>query len=335
MELPALPDSDWNPFVDTKESCQKELDAILDALLEVLETCAGVGYREHIRSFQADIAASRCRIANYREEMISAPSEQSLNAVQGIWSRCREGLEEQIEDEIDLIAERDRQIGSLKTAFRKHLQEIGVDISPETADSFLLPVEDGIVSIAAVIANIGCLTEQLQHLVDQGREQPSHTKKYYGVYLLLVLAVDRIEKRFVDEAGEVFIPKLRAFELEAGRNIADARAQIARGGPKEQLLANVSAGERTVDACRVFADTLRDQRRAISDRNRETQRMLAAARNTYKTVRLSIDVAELIGQCQAAYRALRELKLPRMRTFQNLQLNEEMQRLAERVVEKG
>jgi hypothetical protein len=40
----------------------------------------------------------------------------------------------------------------------------------------------------------------------------------------------------------------------------------------------------------------------------------------------------MIGQCQTAFQALRELKFPQLRTFQNLQLKGEMERLAERMV---
>ncbi len=72
---------------------------------------------------------------------------------------------DQIADENDRVAEREGQIESLKIAFRKHLQEIAIDVSPEVADSFLLPVQDDVVSIAAVIRNIGLLTAQLQSLV--------------------------------------------------------------------------------------------------------------------------------------------------------------------------
>lgn len=333
-ESPSTPDSTWIPLRESKASCQRDLDKILDKLLEVLEMCGAVGYRERIRSLQADITTSNGRIGLCRERMPSAPSEASLNPVEGLWTGSREGLMDQIADENDRIAEREGQIGSLKTAFHEHLQALGVDLSPEEADSFLLRPQDGVVSIAAVITNIGRLTEQLQRLVDQSGENPSHTKKYYGVYVLLVLAVDRIQKHFVNEVDENFIPKLGRYEEEAGENIARAQALISSGGSKELLLGNISAGMRTIEACRIFADTLRDQKRTIADRNRETQRTLAEAANTYKTVRLSLDVAELIGQCQAAFRALRELRLPPLRTFQNVQLNDEMQRLAERIVEK-
>jgi hypothetical protein len=332
--MESAPDSTWNPFADSKESCQKDLDKILDVLLEVLEVCGAAGYRKSIRNLQADILISKSRIGECRERILSAPAEASLNPIEGLWTGSREGLEDQIADEKDRIVEREGQIEGLKAAFRKHLQGLGVDVPPEKTESFLLPVEDGIVSMAAVVTNIGRLTEQLQSLVDESRETPSLTKKYYGVYVLLVLAVDRIEKHFVNEIDQAFIPKLDVYGARAGRNIAEAKAHISGGGSKELLQGNISAGVRTIEACHVFADTLRSQRRTIADRNRKTQRTLAEAVNTYKTVRLSLDVAELIGQCQASFRALRELRLPQLRTFQNAQLNDEMRQLAERMVEE-
>jgi hypothetical protein len=36
-----------------------------------------------------------------------------------------------------------------------------------------------------------------------------------------------------------------------------------------------------------------------------------------------------------AFKALRELSLPQLRTFQNIQMNDELQRLAERLADKG
>jgi hypothetical protein len=62
--------------------------------------------------------------------------------------------------------------------------------------------------------------------------------------------------------------------------------------------------------------------------------MLAAAANTYKTVRVSLNVAELMSDCEKAFHALRQLQLPRLRTFQNLELKTEMQRLTELMLDR-
>jgi hypothetical protein len=84
----------------------------------------------------------------------------------------------------------------------------------------------------------------------------------------------------------------------------------------------------------MFTDMLRSQVQAIADRNRETQSLLAAAVNTYKTARTGVGIVTLIGKCHADFQALRELRLPPLRAFQNIQLNEEMRHLAARAAKK-
>lgn len=154
------------------------------------------------------------------------------------------------------------------------------------------------------------------------------------MYLLLVMAVDRIQTDFVQRIDERFLPKIAQQEQEACRHIADAQSQLKAGGPNGALQANIAANHRTIEACRLLTDMLRGQRRTVLDENRRVRTQEAAAINTYRTVCLSINVAELVGYCEAAFRALRELQLPPLRTFQNLQLNDELQRLAERVAAK-
>lgn len=334
-EAAETPESSWVPGRVTKRSCQQDLETILDTVLAVLGTCGAAGCRERIRRFQADNAASQARLAGYREQMLSAPAEASQDVVSGLLKSSRESLTDSIADETDRIAERDQQIENLKAGFREHLQRIGVSVSAETADSFLLPVEDAVVSMAAVISNIGLLTGRLQELVDQSREAPAETRRYYGIYVLLVFAVDRIQAHFVSEIDERFLPRIAQFREEASRHITDARAQQGRGGPKEALEANIAANGRTLDACRLLADTLESQRRSVLDEIRKVRILEQAAVNTYKTVCLSLNVAELAGYCEEAFRALRELRLPQLRPFQGARLNDELQRLAERVATKG
>ncbi len=190
-------DYSWNPLRKSKAGFQRDLDAILDMVLDVLGTCGAAGYRTRIRGLADDIATSPAVIGAYREQLLSAPAESSQNVITAMVVPSRESLVDQIADEGDRITERRQQIENLKVGFREHLQHIGINVSPDAADTFLLPVEDNIVSMAAVISNIGGLTEQLQHLVDESKEAPTETKRYYGMYVLLVFAVDRIQTHFV------------------------------------------------------------------------------------------------------------------------------------------
>jgi hypothetical protein len=332
QESPETPERAWVLWRETKKSCQQDIEEILDTVLAVLGTCGAAGYRTRIRNLQADNTMSQTRITRYRELMLSAPAENSQNFVEGLIVQSKENLTDCIADETDRIAERTNQIESLKGGFREHLQHIGLSVPPELAESFLLPVVDDVISMAAVISNISRITEQLQMLVDASKEAPAETRRYYGIYVLLVFAVDRLQTDFLTKIDELFLPRIAGHERDAVRHIADAEAQIKSGGPHEQLTANIAGNNRTIEACRVLDSRLRDYRQAILDDNRNVRVLEAAAVNTYRTVCLSLNVAELIGYCDAAFRALRELRLPPLRPFQGIQLTGELQKLAERVV---
>jgi len=98
--------------------------------------------------------------------------------------------------------------------------------------------------------------------------------------------------------------------------------------------ANIDAAKITIEACHCLARALRDQMAAVACENEQTKLMLDAAINTYKTVRLSLNLAELMSDCEKAYHPLRQLRLPKLRTFQNVQLKAEIQRLAQRMLDR-
>jgi hypothetical protein len=329
----SVPEKAW--LHKTKASYQQQIDQILDVVIRVLEISGAGECRKEIRTLHQAITESLQRIAEYREQRLSAPPETALSFPESIWKTSHESCAESIVAEERNTAEMRRQIGQLKERFRSQLQQIGIEVFDDEIDYLLMPVtQDDLVSMAAVISNIASLTAQLERLTEESKELPSETRRYYGMYLLLVYAINRIQARFIQEVDHVQLPKLRTFEEEARQNIADAQNQIAVGGPREQLRANVEAAKTTMEACHCLASALRDQMKAITRENEESKRMLAAAVNTYKTVRLSLNVAELMSDCEKAFHALRQLRLPRLRTFQNLQLKKEMQRLAERMLDR-
>ena len=330
LDSNSVPEKAW--LHKTKASYQQQIDQILDAVIRVLEISGAGQCRKEIRTLHQAVRKSLQRIAEHREQRLFAPPEASLSIFEKPWEKSRESLEESIADEERNVADMRRQIGQLKERFRCQLQQTGVEVFDDEIDYLLMPVtEDDLVSMAAVISNIASLTAQLERLTEESKELPSQTRRYYGMYLLLVYAIDRIQARFIQEVDHVQLPKLRTFEEEARRNINEAQNQIAGGGPREQLRANIDAAKTTIEACHCLARALRDQVNAIARENEQAKLMLAAAINTYKTVRLSLNVAELMSDCEKAFHALRQLRLPRLRTFQNLQLKTEMQRLAERM----
>ena len=319
---------------DSRRTCQKEIDDVTDAVILILGSSGASECREKIRTIEKAIEGSRGRIVRCQEQALAAPPQASLSTTGSIWTASRESIEELIDTEEFSIREMERQASRLREQFCNHLSQIGITVSMEEADSLLLTVQDDIVSMAAVTTHVAGLAIQLEELVEKSKEHPGHTIRYYGMYVLLVYAIDRIQNHFIDLINQTYIPMLRGFEKEADRNIAEARAQISLGGLREQLEANLVASRMTIQACQFMADVLDIQRKTIASENLVTRRTLAAAANTYRTVRLSHNVALLMGDCRKAFEAINQLQMPHLRPFQNLQLKEEMQRLAQRMTGK-
>jgi hypothetical protein len=332
-DSPSLPDTAWFGR-ESKASCQKDLDEIVDAVILVLETSGASKCRAKIRTRLKAIAESRERIGNFREESLSAPPLASLVMTNSLWTRSCESFEARIAAEELSIKVVQHEIEQLKLQFRSHLRQIGLEVSPEEVDSLVFPMYDGIVSMAAAILNISRLTTQLERLIEESRECPADTRRYYGMYVLLVYAIDRLQTHFMDEIDGTHLPQLFDYEQKAHQNISEAKTELRFGGPKEVLAANVAAGKRVIEACHLLADSLSRQKAAVAAENMCTRRMLAVAVNTYKAVRLSLNVAQLMSECREAYRALRQLKVPPLRPFQDLRLKEELNQLAERMSEK-
>jgi len=339
IEFSSLPDSRWLDFKwlsgETKASCRADLDKILDQLLVVLGACGAESIREAVSNLEAAIASARARIGENERRLTTAPQRESQGIIDGFLTISREAVEEEIASGQERIERAKQQIAGLKEALRERLTAIGVCLSSQETDTYLLPIEDDIVQMAAVITNVGRLSEQLQELVERSQEAPEETLRYYGSYVLLILAVDRIEKNFVTRVDCELLPSLGQIDQEARQFIAEASAQIGRGGPVELLSANISSNRITISGCRMFADVLRSQRKDIAARNRETKILLDAAINTYKTAKAGVGLAMLIGKCETDLNALRELQLSPLRVFQNTQLTSEMQRLAARVAKNG
>ena len=328
----SLPETAWfgRP---SQDKCQREIDSIIDAVLAVLGTCGAVVIREEVKSLLEEIGEAQHLIGEYRELALTAPAQASLSFPNAIWTKSKEGCSQGIAENERNIAAMRRQINEIKERFRAQLLEMGIEVAEGDVDELLMPVtQDDLVSMSAVIRNIAALTAQLERLIEASMELPSHTRRYYGIYLLLVYSIMRVQDRYVREIESIHIPRLRKFEQEAHENIAEAQRQVYAGGPTEQLKANIGASRITMEACQCFASALADQKTAIARENQHTRRMYAAAVNTYRTVRLSLNVSALFRDCQREFQALRQLQIPHMRPFQNLRLKEEMQRLAERMI---
>lgn len=326
-----LPDSSRIPFKTDKESNSAAINELLDEAIVVLSVSEVSDYRQRIREANEAIAASREKIADYRRQRISAAWAKDQSQIDKVnpFELSKEAIDEQIKSQKETIERREEELVTLKKTFAKELSKIGVEVDEQGVESLLASVSgDDIVTMAVVFDNIKHLTTQLQKLTEESGEALDVSKRYYGMYVVMIHVMDRIQKTFVLDVNEKHIPKLNEFAKKADQNIKAARALIkTNGGDTETLEANIVSNELTRETAKLYVEYLKRNAELIAAENKRAQKNLATAMNTYDTVKLSSDVAELMSSGRRDFDTLMKLQVPKLREFGNEAIRREFERM--------
>ena len=326
-----LPDKSRLPFTEDKQSNSAAINELLDAAIVILGNSEVSDYRQKIRDANELIQGSHEAIADYRRQRVSAKWARDQSQIDKVnpFELSKESIDEQIENEEKEIQKQEKRLVELKKQFAKELSDIGVVVDEAAVESLLSSVSgDDIVSMAVVFENIKNVTAQLQNLTQQSGEALDVSKRYYGMYVVMVHVMDRIQKSFVRDVREKHIPKLKAFSKQADENIAQARSIIElKGGDRVLLSANIESNKLTQQTAILYIDYLQRNAALIEAENRRAQKNLATAMNTYNTVKLSSDVASLMKSGRRDFDALMKLQIPQLREFSNESIRREFERM--------
>ena len=326
-----LPDKSRLPFTEDKQSNSAAINELLDAAIVILGNSEVSDYRQKIRDANELIQGSHEAIADYRRQRVSAKWARDQSQIDKVnpFELSKESIDEQIENEEKEIQKQEKRLVELKKQFAKELSDIGVVVDEAAVESLLSSVSgDDIVSMAVVFENIKNVTAQLQNLTQRSGEALDVSKRYYGMYVVMVHVMDRIQKSFVRDVREKHIPKLKAFSKQADENIAQARSIIElKGGDPVLLSANIESNKLTQQTAILYIDYLQRNAALIEAENRRAQKNLATAMNTYNTVKLSSDVASLMKSGRRDFDALMKLQIPQLREFSNESIRREFERM--------
>ncbi len=326
-----LPDKSRLPFTEDKQSNSAAINELLDAAIVILGNSEVSDYRQKIRDANELIQGSHEAIADYRRQRVSAKWARDQSQIDKVnpFELSKESIDEQIENEEKEIQKQEKRLVELKKQFAKELSDIGVVVDEAAVESLLSSVSgDDIVSMAVVFENIKNVTAQLQNLTQQSGEALDVSKRYYGMYVVMVHVMDRIQKSFVRDVREKHIPKLKAFSKQADENIAQARSIMElKGGDPVLLSANIESNKLTQQTAILYIDYLQRNAALIEAENRRAQKNLATAMNTYNTVKLSSDVASLMKSGRRDFDALMKLQIPQLREFSNESIRREFERM--------
>ncbi len=320
----ALPERAW--FGQDQDSNQRAIDELLDEAAAILAASPSRQYRERIRELNAAVREARAEIAEYRRKRISAPRDS-------LWQKTVAGYDAAIEDREARIKEYGEQLEELHRRFAAELQSLGLDISREELE-FLLStvVGDDLIQLGVAFHNLKAITGQLERLTQESGEDLMAARRYYGMYTVLLRVLERMHGQLIQEVDRRYLPEIDAISGKTRDLMTQTQAlQRQARGRREILQANIEAQEFTLRAARDYRNYLLEQREHVARARKRLAQDIVVATNTYETVKVSGELVDLMQSSQRLLDNLRSLEVPPLRTFENLEMKREFDRLTLRL----
>ncbi len=328
-----LPESAWNPLTETKRSNNDRINELLDECAEILTDGSVTDVRKRLRELDAERATldAEVRVALERQASARPKSERDWYEVFG---RSREDWESAITKAQERRDAIDTEIADLRRAFASHVAELGLELGPGGHDALLTTVAgDRFTDMVVVFDNVRLVTEQLRRITERMSESPETARRYYGMYVLLVRIMDRVQDAFVEHVETVAMPKVAAFGAEAQETERQAKSLLKGSdeATRQLLEKNIAACKLAQDAVANYTAYLKAQIDRVRELNRTVERRLKVAENTYRTMTVSVGIAELIREGELDLQAVMSMDLPALRGFENEALREQYRLLNERL----
>lgn len=326
---PTLPKGSWNPFEETLASNADRLNALLDESANLLAEGEATDIRAKLRALDAEKRAldEEIRVGFEKQTAAKPASEREWYQLFG---RSKEDWEARIAEakaRRDAIGGEERE---LRRAFAERMAALGLELGPNGHETLLATVAgDRFVDMVVAFDNVRLVTEQLRRITERMQESPETARRYYGMYVLLVRIMDRVQDAFVEHIESTAIPTVARFGEEAKRTETDARELLrsADAATRELLERNIAACRLAQDAVGNYTAYLEAQAKRVRLLNKAVEQRMKVADNTYRTMSLSTGIAELIRQGQTDLQAVLSMELPELRGFDNAALREQYELL--------
>ncbi|HRX69982.1 MAG: hypothetical protein H6973_02905 [Gammaproteobacteria bacterium] len=307
-----------------KQSNQEDINEILDEAIDILGISNARQIRQEIDSLEKQIQQARERITGYHQEQVSAP-------VKSNWKTTVDDYARKIDGEKQLIEKYQQEIEQKKQRFLAELNQLGLQVSREQLDLLLTSVVgNDIIQNTIVYSNVRLVSQQLMELTTKTGEDLNISKRYYGMYTVLLKILLHMQNSFITEIDQVYLPRIAQIKNETVKLMANSRNLLYREADdnrRTHLKANIEAQELTLKTADLYSQHLGEQRRKMIVARDKTQIDLRVALNTYDTVKLSGELVNLLRSSSKSFDELLNIQAPDLLVFQNLQMKEEFSAL--------
>jgi hypothetical protein len=315
-----LPKSAW--FGDDQRSNRDAINRLLDQAVAILSVSNAQHYRKRIRVLLGEITKAREDIADYRRRRVSAPTKSLVK-------QTVSDLDEAIAERAADIDRYEAELAHIKRAFSADLRAMGLALSDEQVN-FLLStvVGDNLIDLGIVFDNVKAITVQLEQLVEDSGEDLPSARRYYGMYVILLQSLHQMHLQVEHAISGRYIPQIDAIIARARELAAETRSLMRQSPEKQALLtSNLEAQGLTIQTARVYREYLQEQGKQVAAARVELEKDIATAWNTYETVRVSGELADLVKSSRDLLNGLLNRQVPALRPFENIEMQREFEKL--------
>lgn len=337
-ELAVLPESTW--FSRDKKSASKDLDSSIDEIIELLDAPQIAKTKQNYRQIEQLISEELTEIAELKQLRALAPTEDTSTLTKYTPTQTLKRFTASTRGDYDLLISLHEKnvenyyqsMSAILVDMQNLLKGMGIELEADQIEVWLSSVMgDDVISMSVVFNSIKQVTQQLEVLTNDSGENLQYARRYYGMVVILHRLMLRMQNAFITKIDSDYLPKLDSFKKEAKAVIDESQNLLKAGGNKEILQTNIQSNLLTIQAIDLYSSILRTQRGKVFQAMQLSQREYQVAENTYKTVNLSSQVAQLIKQGTNTFQSLISLQVPVAQPFENAEMKEQFKKLSERM----
>lgn len=315
-------------ILNDRSKNDRKIDSILEDVVEILVDSETGDIRREFSRTQALLAKRRANLSSLKEKRISAPESG------GFLKKSREELSEEIAEEESAIKEDEARLIDLERSMANRLKAEGLDASEEQIKGLLAGVTaEDITGMYAVYGNIRTFSEKLTELMEQGRDDISVARRYYGIYALLLRTCVVMNERFVEKIDGRYLPDLLAMEESASSLKEELSIQVddraLSSRQRDLVRSNLESTYTTLEVIGAYRLFLGDQRERALSNLQAFRRDYSVAYNAYRTMKLAGGLLEMVKENRRDFDAVAKLEIPEVAIFSNDRLIKEFRSITE------
>lgn len=324
-----LPASAW--FGADRTSNARKIDELLDRALEILVQGQAGDLRRQALELRTEIPKLRLEADGLRNRRISAPESSRLP-----WVRTRAKIDEQLSELDGEIADRESALSAVDAQLAEALRALGLQLDDRQIDVLLSSVTgDDLLQNAVVFANVRVVVEKLAELSREDRDNLEVNRRYSGLYLVLNDLLIHTREELVRKIDGEYKPRLGEIGKEAEALRREALAKASQTGysdaQKKSFALNAESNAMTLRVAELYMQLLDSQRKGILDNLADLRRNRDLAENTYRTVRSSGDLRNLIRSGLELFDSIHALAMPEILPFENEAIRREFEEINKRL----